>query len=165
MNNKICPSCGFIGNETSQTKGSFIIELFLWIAGCFVGFMIGLWILFLILPLLYSLWRLVSRYSACPKCKVSHMIPTDSPMAKKIMGSLTAMLLMLCSSAYCGEWVYVEEQPKADQMKYNSYEKKWSYEAPESQIRYNPYQKEWSYVREDEQLKFNPYSKRWEYAR
>jgi len=64
-----CPRCGTTGIPKSFTKGSFGMELLLWL--CFI------------LPgLLYSVWRLSSRYKGCPACKAPGMIPADSPIAK-----------------------------------------------------------------------------------
>ena len=63
---KICPTCGFLGKEKSLTKGSVFIELFLWGA-------------FLAPGLLYSLWRLSSKEKVCPGC-AGKMISVTSPM-------------------------------------------------------------------------------------
>ena len=72
---KVCTSCGFVGTPTSITKGSFLIEVFLWIM--------------LIVPgIIYSLWRLTSRFDACPKCQSPNMIPADSPVAKQFLAGL-----------------------------------------------------------------------------
>jgi hypothetical protein len=68
----ICPNCGFEGKPKRVTKGSILIELFLWI--------------FLIIPgLVYSIWRLTSRYDACPDCTAPNMVPLDSPRGKKLL--------------------------------------------------------------------------------
>jgi hypothetical protein len=64
-----CPTCGTIATPKRTTKGSFWIEL-------------ALWLLFLLPGFLYSLWRLTSRYDACPKCGAPGMIPTTSPRAR-----------------------------------------------------------------------------------
>jgi len=68
----VCPNCGTIGNPTTVTKGSFIMEL-------------ALWLCFLVPGLIYSLRRLTTRYNnACPKCK-SVMLSTDTPKGQKLM--------------------------------------------------------------------------------
>lgn len=67
----ICTNCGFTGKSEKITKGSMSTELFLWI-------------LFLIPGLLYSFWRLATKYEGCPKCKSANMIPEDSPVGKKL---------------------------------------------------------------------------------
>ncbi len=68
----ICTTCGYIGVPQRITKGSFLIELVLW--------------LFLIIPgLIYSIWRLTTKYDACPKCKNDSMIPVDSPVGQRLV--------------------------------------------------------------------------------
>ena len=70
----VCTNCGFRGKPKCFTKGSILIELVLWIC--------------LIVPgLIYSIWRHTSRYNGCPTCGAAHMIPIDSPMARKLMSS------------------------------------------------------------------------------
>ncbi len=68
---RICTQCGSIGKHIKKTKGSFWIELVLWIA-------------FIIPGLIYSIWRTTSKQSVCPKCGHSTMIPIDSPMGQKL---------------------------------------------------------------------------------
>ena len=68
----VCTSCGYYGKPTAATKGSFLIEIVLWL--CFI-----------IPGLIYSLWRVSSRQQVCPKCHNSTLIPADSPMAKKAL--------------------------------------------------------------------------------
>lgn len=69
----ICTTCGYIGNPQNVTKGSFTIE-------------VVLWLLFLLPGLIYSIWRMSSKYEACPKCKGTSMIPVDSPIGQKVIG-------------------------------------------------------------------------------
>lgn len=68
----LCKNCGTIAKPKRVTKGSFFIELVLWI--CFI-----------IPGLIYSLWRLTTRHDACPSCGEPGMIPLDSPVARKIL--------------------------------------------------------------------------------
>lgn len=68
-----CPSCGHTGKPKVMTKGSILIEIILWI--CFI-----------VPGLIYTLWRQTSgKYTACPKCGNTSMIPPDSPMAQKML--------------------------------------------------------------------------------
>ena len=67
----ICQTCGFEGYQKTFTKGSFIMELFLWLVFLFPG-------------VIYSIWRLTSRYSGCPSCENNSMIPVDSPHGRKL---------------------------------------------------------------------------------
>ena len=68
----LCKSCGTIGKATSVTPGSFIIEIALWIA-------------FIVPGILYSIYRITKRHNACPKCKSREIIPTDSPIAVRVL--------------------------------------------------------------------------------
>jgi len=71
-NEKICPNCGFKGREKIYTKGNIGLEMVLW--------------LFFLLPgLIYSIWRLSSRYRGCPKCGAPNMLPLDSPLGQKLL--------------------------------------------------------------------------------
>ena len=68
----VCGNCGFVGKPKSKVKGSIILEILRW--------------LFCILPgVIYSLWRMTTRYKACPSCGAPNMIPADSPKGKKII--------------------------------------------------------------------------------
>lgn len=72
MAEKICTNCGYRGKARKVTKGSILIEIVAWI--CFI-----------IPGVIYSLWRISSRYYACPKCKAPNMIPLDSPIAQTLI--------------------------------------------------------------------------------
>jgi hypothetical protein len=72
---KVCTACGYVGEAERITKGSFIIEVFLW--------------LMLLVPgVIYTLWRHTSKYEACPECQSPGMIPEDSPVAQKFLADL-----------------------------------------------------------------------------
>lgn len=68
----ICSQCGHVGNSSTGVKGSFLIEIVLWL--CFI-----------IPGLIYSLWRSTSRYKKCPVCGSTNMIPIDSPVGQKLL--------------------------------------------------------------------------------
>lgn len=68
----VCKTCGFHGESENDTKGSFGIEVILWL--CFI-----------IPGLIYSLWRLSTRRPVCPKCSSSEIIPIDSPLGNQLM--------------------------------------------------------------------------------
>lgn len=70
-NAKICKDCGYTGHTERKTKGSILIEILLW---CF----------FLVPGIIYSLWRLTTKYDACPSCSSASMIPLNSPQGKKL---------------------------------------------------------------------------------
>jgi ribosomal protein S27AE len=69
---RYCSRCGSVAIPVAHTKGSFLIELLLWLC-------------FLLPGIIYSAWRLNTRSQVCPKCGSSEIIPADSPRAKEIM--------------------------------------------------------------------------------
>ncbi len=73
MKDSICTTCGYVGKPIKLVKGSFAIELFLWLCFFVPGF-------------IYSIWRLTSKIDVCPKCKNPNMIPIDSPVGQKLVG-------------------------------------------------------------------------------
>lgn len=73
----ICTACGTAGKTRSVTRGSLLIELILWI--CFI------------LPgLIYSIWRLTTRATACGACGSTALVPVDSPAGKRLAQQLQA---------------------------------------------------------------------------
>ena len=72
LGSMVCPACGTRGFPQIKTRGSLGIEIVLWLC--------------LIVPgLIYSLWRLTTRYDACPACQQPGMIPVESPRGKKLL--------------------------------------------------------------------------------
>jgi len=69
-NELYCQNCGRISIPKKITKGSFWIELVLWLCLIVPGF-------------IYSIWRLTSRYTGCSLCTSANMIPVDSPKARR----------------------------------------------------------------------------------
>ena len=68
----VCTMCGFHGVAKNNVRGSFLIELILWLCFAVPG-------------LIYSIWRLSSKEKICSKCKNKSLIPIDTPMAQKLM--------------------------------------------------------------------------------
>ena len=68
----ICTNCGFQGQAKMHTRGSFAIEVVLWLA-------------FIIPGLVYSLWRLSTRKEVCSSCGQASVIPLDSPRGRQLM--------------------------------------------------------------------------------
>ena len=64
-----CTNCGSIGLPKKHTKGSFGIEVLLWICMIFPG-------------LIYSMWRLTSKQMVCSSCESPSIMPASSPNAK-----------------------------------------------------------------------------------
>lgn len=67
----ICTTCGAqTDTPRTTTKGSFVIEVVLWLA--------------LIIPgLLYSLWRQSTRRKVCPACGNATLILANTPDGRK----------------------------------------------------------------------------------
>ena len=68
----LCTACGSQVRPRTATRGSFGIELILWLC-------------FLIPGLIYSIWRLSNRYYACPVCRSPSIIPLGTPAANAIL--------------------------------------------------------------------------------
>jgi hypothetical protein len=62
----VCERCWFIGPVKARVRGSFLIELVLWLC-------------FLVPGIIYTLWRVTSRRDKrCPSCGSESLIPVDS---------------------------------------------------------------------------------------
>ena len=72
MSEVVCTKCGHVGRPASVTKGSFAIEVVLWL--CFI-----------VPGLIYSLWRLSSRHEACSVCGNAEVLPPEAQMAQKFL--------------------------------------------------------------------------------
>lgn len=73
----ICGACGTVGLGKSHTKGSFLIEVVLWLLFCVPG-------------VIYTLWRLTSKTTVCRKCESPDLIPVSSPLGKKLLKKPTS---------------------------------------------------------------------------
>lgn len=68
MRSMYCAHCGTVAEPVTYTKGSLGIEILLW--------------LLMILPgVLYTVWRLTTKYRGCPTCGAAIMLPLDAPNA------------------------------------------------------------------------------------
>jgi hypothetical protein len=56
-----CPNCKYEGEGIMYTKGSFLMEVFLWL-------------LFIVPGVFYSVWRLTTKGLVCPKCMFQHVV-------------------------------------------------------------------------------------------
>ena len=68
----ICQNCGCVDHPIKLMKGSFTTEL-------------ALWYLLIIPGCIYALWRLLTRYDACPRCKKPSMISVDTPTGQQLL--------------------------------------------------------------------------------
>jgi hypothetical protein len=65
---QFCTDCGHQAAPSTDTPGSILIELVLWL--CFI-----------VPGLIYSLWRHNKRRPVCAMCGGAHLIPAKSPKA------------------------------------------------------------------------------------
>lgn len=74
-----CLTCGHEGRSAKVTRGSFLIEVVLWL--CFI-----------VPGLIYSLWRLSTRHEVCGNCGAATIVPPGSPVvvAAKLRASSAA---------------------------------------------------------------------------
>ena len=56
-----CPNCKYEGRGEFKTKGSFAVEVILWL-------------LLLVPGLIYSVWRLSNKRWVCPQCNFNHVV-------------------------------------------------------------------------------------------
>lgn len=63
-----CTSCGHEGPAKTVTRGHLAIEIILWLC-------------FFVPGLIYSVWRLSSKYKACSSCGARSLVPLNSPVA------------------------------------------------------------------------------------
>jgi len=70
----VCMVCETVDSVKTATKGSFGIEVVLW--------------LFFIVPgLIYSLWRMSTRHKVCAACGSDALVPLKSPVGRRITGA------------------------------------------------------------------------------
>lgn len=73
MKQIVCAACGYVGRPATRQRGSVWVALVLWVCAVLPG-------------LIYSIWRLTTRYQTCPSCNQGNIFSADSPMAKKFLG-------------------------------------------------------------------------------
>lgn len=47
-----------------------------------------LWILLIVPGIIYSIWRVTTRYNSCPLCKSADIVPAESPMGRKFIAEM-----------------------------------------------------------------------------
>lgn len=71
----ICSSCGSIGAPVVITKGSFLIEVILWLT-------------FLVPGLIYTIWRTTAKETVCAVCRKPTVVGIETPMGQKLQRDL-----------------------------------------------------------------------------
>ena len=70
---RVCKECGTVAEPRSDTPGSILIELVLWL--CFI-----------VPGLIYSFWRISKRRQVCPACESPNIVPLDTPVGRALAG-------------------------------------------------------------------------------
>lgn len=76
-NQRICAACGTVGQPKSETRGSILIEIVLWLC-------------FLIPGLIYSIWRLTTRRPVCRACGGHELLPLNTPGGRAAVAKFSA---------------------------------------------------------------------------
>lgn len=79
MSDWICSVCATPCTPVTKTKGSFIIEIILWIISI---------PMFCLLGIIYTIWRLTTKYKVCPQCG-GHVIPRSTPRGQALSQPLS----------------------------------------------------------------------------
>lgn len=58
----LCKNCGHQGVQKKIVKGSFAVE-------------VALWVLLIVPGIAYTVWRTASQYKGCPVCGAPYMVP------------------------------------------------------------------------------------------
>ena len=68
---KICENCGTVAVPRLETRGSFIVEIILWMLLLLPGFV-------------YTIWRQGSKYEVCSSCKAKNPIGLKTPRGREL---------------------------------------------------------------------------------
>jgi hypothetical protein len=81
---KLCMTCGTIGQPAYRSTGSIGVALFMWIGGLVLAAVVH-W-LFLLLPVGHLIARLASSgLRVCAKCGGTSLVPLDTPAAQRYL--------------------------------------------------------------------------------
>lgn len=80
----VCTTCGHVGIAQRITPGSFLIEAILWGSGL-LTLVFGIGLLILIAALIYSIWRISSKYVACAACLGRSLVPDNTPLGRRLI--------------------------------------------------------------------------------
>lgn len=85
MKEKICVSCGYIGQPTTQGMGSFFVDLIIWmVITSFTLFTAFLPLL--LIPLSWTIFHIATyKTITCPKCENLDMVSMTSTKGKRAL--------------------------------------------------------------------------------
>ena len=73
----VCRECEQACRAVRLTRGRFWLE-------------VTLWILFFPVGIVYSIWRLSTRYNGCPACGSERLVDAETPAGKRLLGKVNA---------------------------------------------------------------------------
>lgn len=71
----LCQQCLSFARGRRKTRGSFLMEVVLWLLFCVPGF-------------IYSIWRVTTRYKVCEICQSTALIPVSTPAAQELLSRI-----------------------------------------------------------------------------
>ena len=83
----VCLDCGTLNSGRRTVPGSFLAEIGVWLVCVFFGASTGMWFV-LLLPLGYTLYRMVWRKRACTACGSGRLAPEHSPAGRHMIETL-----------------------------------------------------------------------------
>lgn len=81
VKDKVCTSCGYVGEPINQCLESFMLDAFIWLVSVSVILMTAL-LPVIIIPVLWTLYHIINFKSKCPKCGDLEMVSLDSTKGK-----------------------------------------------------------------------------------
>lgn len=73
------------------------------------------------------------------------------------------ILFPVCAFANDYSWDnYIVQQDNSVQLKYNTFQHKWSYERSNSVLQYNTFEHKWQYAEPNAQPRYNSFENKWE---
>jgi len=83
MKDRVCASCGHVGQPIRQCWGSFLVDALLWGCGFSTALMTGIFSL-LFIPLAWSIYHILRfNTTKCPQCGDLEMVALDSRKARE----------------------------------------------------------------------------------
>ena len=85
----VCITCTSYVNPSFKKQGFFLIEIIIWILALFI--MPSTAGVSILIPIAYSVFRLVSKKIVCPKCGSADIVLNDTTAAQEIIQERNAV--------------------------------------------------------------------------
>jgi hypothetical protein len=84
MKEKVCTSCGYVGEAVNQCFESFMLDALVWLITISLIFMTAL-VPLIIIPAAWTIYHIVNFKSKCPKCESLDMVSLESHKGKTVI--------------------------------------------------------------------------------